>query len=144
MPLEHLIYKSRSAMDYPSDQSLSDILSVSDRNNRRDGVTGGLVVAARTFLQVLEGDGATLDHAMTRLHADPRHADIVILNRQPIAQRRFEGWAMIGAAVKPTRDIVMDELAAFAQFDPDYVIDRMLTLLADRFPREATRRESRK
>ncbi len=129
--LERLIYNSQATQDFPSLGSISAILSVSDQNNRRDNVTGALVLADGGFLQVLEGSHTDVERTLERLLNDPRHTDLKILNRQPIDHRDFKDWGMIGAASRPTRQIVMNELIAFAEADPAYVIDRVRTLVAD-------------
>lgn len=129
--LERLIYNSQATRNYPSLESISGILTVSDRNNRRDNVTGALVLADGAFLQVLEGCRPDIQNILERLLADPRHTDLKVLDRQPIPHRDFKDWGMIGAASRPTRQIVMNELVAFAEADPVYVVDRVRTLVAD-------------
>nr|WP_314433464.1 BLUF domain-containing protein [uncultured Brevundimonas sp.] len=129
--LERLIYNSQATQDFPSLSSISAILAISDQNNRRDNVTGALVLADGAFLQVLEGGGLDIQRTLERLLNDPRHTDLKVLNRQPIDFRDFKDWGMIGAASRPTRQIVMNELIAFAEADPAYVIDRVRTLVAN-------------
>lgn len=135
--LERLIYASQATRDYPSLQSIAGIVEVSDRNNRQNGVTGALVLADGVFLQVLEGAASDIELTLSRLLRDPRHTDLQVLQRHPVGFRQFEGWGLVGAALEPTRQSVMDELIGFAQADPDYVVDRVRTLVADQASREA-------
>lgn len=81
--------------------SFVEILGVSDRNNRRDQLTGALLCHGGRFLQVIEGARGDLDMLITRLRADPRHQNIRILSDGPVAGRRFETWAMAQAEATP-------------------------------------------
>jgi hypothetical protein len=52
--LQRWAYRSRAWAPLNSLAVIADIVAVSDRNNRRDGVTGGLVYDDGIFLQVIE------------------------------------------------------------------------------------------
>jgi len=93
--MEQLIYISTSRSPLrPSADEVQHILSVSRRNNARDGLSGLLVVGGRRFLQVLEGPSEPLDRALHRIRADDRHFAIVTLARHRIEQRTFPEWDM--------------------------------------------------
>jgi hypothetical protein len=91
--VERLVYISTSRAA-PDRQMVDDILAQSRRNNRRDAMTGLLVVCGRRFLQVLEGPGEALTSAYARIKADPRHFAMVELGRKQVADRAFSGWDM--------------------------------------------------
>lgn len=74
--------------------SLADILGSSDRNNRRDDITGLLVAHDGRFLQVLEGARSDLERLIGRVAQDPRHTDIEMLTLGPASARRFPAWSM--------------------------------------------------
>ena len=59
--------------------SLAHILGVAERNNRRDQITGGLVLHGDGILQVMEGPPLEIERAMARIHADPRHREVQVL-----------------------------------------------------------------
>lgn len=93
MALIHLIYVSTARE--PADTSLLDeILAVSSRNNAPQGITGMLLYAGGTFMQVLEGEEAAVDATHHRIEGDPRHTGIIVLERAPIAERSFARWSM--------------------------------------------------
>ena len=131
LAVERVIYVSTATQTAPSLQSVADIIGVSNRNNRRDEITGVLVIGDGVFLQVLEGARQDLVRALDRIVADPRHKDLKTLDQSAIKQRAFAEWGMVGAPIKPKRQIVMDELIAFAEADPDFVVDRIRTMLAE-------------
>lgn len=91
-----IIYVSRAAESVADNlMPLIDIIGVSDRNNRRDQLTGALLRHGGFFIQAIEGARTDLDRLMTRLRDDRRHADIHVLSDRPIDQRQFPDWAMV-------------------------------------------------
>jgi hypothetical protein len=76
------------------DPILYDILIKSRANNKRDGLTGALICRADLYLQLLEGPEDAVNAAFARISSDDRHADIALLVRGAIDQRRFPAWAM--------------------------------------------------
>jgi hypothetical protein len=81
--------------------SIVEILGASERNNRRDHLTGVLLCHDGRFLQAIEGGRADIDRLIVRLRRDPRHVDLRILSDQPIAARLFPDQPM-GQAVATT------------------------------------------
>ncbi|MCX7110337.1 MAG: BLUF domain-containing protein [Proteobacteria bacterium] len=93
MNLIQLIYLS-SLSDIRLEHEIGKILESSVRNNNENGITGMLLYANGNFLQVLEGERNAVEEAFARICADPRHYDIIVLLREPIAQRNFSQWSM--------------------------------------------------
>lgn len=91
--MQRLLYVSTSRMPV-SPANLADILAASRRNNRRDGLTGLLVVGRQRFLQVLEGDAEALERTYARIRRDLRHFALVELERRSVEQRGFPDWDM--------------------------------------------------
>lgn len=67
--------------------SIAQILGVSEVNNRRDGITAGLMFHNGHIVQAIEGKRADVDRLMRRLLADRRHRGLRILIDTPIARR---------------------------------------------------------
>lgn len=89
--LHRVIYASEAVgVTGTSTLSIAQILGVSDRNNRRDRVSGCLMFHQGHILQALEGERADLDRLMRRIIADPRHTGLRILSDMPIAERRLD------------------------------------------------------
>jgi hypothetical protein len=88
--LHRIIYASRAIGPTGfSTLTLAHILGAAERNNRRDHVSGGLLIHQGHVLQVLEGGRADLDRLMRRLQADRRHTGLRILSDAPTAGRRW-------------------------------------------------------
>jgi len=93
-----LVYLS-SAAAVPSAETLSGIVQQSQRNNELCGVTGLLCHYDGSFLQFLEGPEPAVDETFERISRDPRHHQIIKVQRRPIQSRAFADWSM--AVVKP-------------------------------------------
>ncbi|MBA4761425.1 BLUF domain-containing protein [Sphingomonas sp.] len=104
-----IMYISSAAHCAPID--VAQILTVSRRNNARDGVTGFLYADGRRFLQVLEGPAEAVERAFVRIGADPRHRAVVTLSRREIEAREFGEWAMAHRMSGGDTDALMAQIA---------------------------------
>jgi len=77
--MRRLIYTSTSPK-LLTGHDLENILSVSRRNNLRDGITGLLIYHEGSFLQVLEGPDAKIEASFERISSDPRHKGAFLSN----------------------------------------------------------------
>lgn len=91
--LWHVVYASAAVPGF-SLGDLQKVLQTAREHNKEIGVTGILLFAESSFLQVLEGDVEVLDALMAQIREDPRHERIVLLLRRPITDRSFADWTM--------------------------------------------------
>ena len=108
--LERMLYASTATGRTDSLLNMATILAESQRNNDRDGLTGALGAHDGRFIQVIEGPPGVLDGLLRRLAGDPRHRDIVILDRRPITQRQFPDWSMANSRLGPETATALDRL----------------------------------
>ncbi|MDB5422303.1 MAG: hypothetical protein JWR59_2250 [Brevundimonas sp.] len=101
MPLERLAYVSHTTEPVESLLAVSDILEQSVRNNRGNNITGALAFTSSRFAQVLEGSHGSLDVLLLKLSMDPRHHNMIIVDRVPIQHRLYNDWAMITPTFTP-------------------------------------------
>ncbi len=125
--LERLLYVSTATGRTDSLLNMATIVGESQRNNDRDGLTGALGAHDGRFIQVIEGQSGVLDGLLRRLAGDPRHRDIVILDRRPITQRQFTGWSMASSRLGPETTPVLDRLMA----TPDTAALEIIALLRE-------------
>lgn len=93
MALIHLIYVS--AATHPmTEVELLQLLEQSRRRNIRQNITGMLLYKDGFFMQVLEGEAADVDDIYKSISRDERNFGPYMIEREPIAARDFEGWAM--------------------------------------------------
>jgi len=83
-----------SAKDPMSTQELLGLLQECRENNAGNGVTGMLLYANATFLQVLEGDEKVVDNLFNTIRKDPRHTNLQMLHRISVQRRQYSEWSM--------------------------------------------------
>ncbi len=98
MNLYQVIYVS-TAMKLFTEYELTEILIVSRELNHNNNITGMLLYAEGTFLQVLEGERDMIGQTYRRILLDTRHKNIIELVASPITERTFGDWAMGFASV---------------------------------------------
>lgn len=113
-----IAYVSRATAPMDLVQNIAGILGVSQRNNWRDGITGALVYADGRFVQVVEGRPGSVERLLARVAADPRHADVEVVLRRPLAERGFADWSMAMPRITPDAEPLMREAVDAATTDP--------------------------
>ena len=93
-PIRQLLYVSRATA--PLSEAACQVLLASSRaHNETNDVTGMLVyLSDGTFMQVIEGDPASIDETMARIEADPRHHDVKRIFDNRVPARAFADWSM--------------------------------------------------
>jgi len=92
-PLLRLAYSSCATRAFDTSE-LVELLSGARENNDRLSVSGMLLYAAPTFLQVLEGDPEVVENLYDTIEADERHDSTRILLREEVDERDFADWSM--------------------------------------------------
>ena len=77
-----------------NEELLLDILSVSKRNNTRDGVSGILMYHDQMFFQILEGERTCVKKCYARILCDPRHSAMSLMWEGDDGNRTFIPWAL--------------------------------------------------
>jgi len=91
--MKAILYASKATRRF-SGAMLDVILRQSKRNNSPLEISGLLLYANGTFMQLLEGPEPAVEATFHKIGRDPRHTDIRCLYRGPIEQRLFGGWKM--------------------------------------------------
>jgi uncharacterized membrane protein (DUF373 family) len=106
-----------------STPDLLALLQQCRENNAGRGVTGMLLYANGTFLQVLEGPEQVIDDLVDIIKKDLRHANIQMLYRKPIERRQYSDWSM-GFKRLSDKDLKeIEGLRHFGEkdFNPEYL-----------------------
>lgn len=91
--LTQLIYMSAAAQPFTA-ADLTALLLKARAKNESLGVSGMLVYHEGSFLQILEGDDATVESLYSRIATDPRHTNCSRLLKSTIEERSFADWTM--------------------------------------------------
>ncbi|MBE9582823.1 BLUF domain-containing protein [Mucilaginibacter sp. JRF] len=94
----NIIYLS-TANHLFTDFELAEILSVSRDNNVANELTGMLMYAGGTFMQVLEGEREAVMATYHKILLDDRHRNVIELAAGPLQTRNFPDWSMGFASV---------------------------------------------
>ena len=106
-PIETLVYIS-SATQEMSCVGLHALLTKARANNRAADITGVLLYAEHSFIQVLEGAPDALDATFARIQNDPRHKNVLTLVREPIETRSFSRWTLGYRGCEETFEDIFD------------------------------------
>jgi len=100
-----IIYSSDSSIPMQADD-LEDLLEQARERNAERGITGALVYVDGVFLQILEGEAATIKALMAKIVIDLRHEAVTVLQEGEVPAPRFSDWTMayVGATPEQVAD----------------------------------------
>jgi hypothetical protein len=105
-PTFRLMYRSRNRI--PQEQrkvELGLLFSQVRPNNKRQQITGALLLSQDTFVQILEGEEAAVRALFEKIEKDPRHDSVALLTTGMVDERVFSRWAMAKVADDGESDI---------------------------------------
>lgn len=95
--IHRVLYKSRVRLPGSAAESaavLDALLAVSRQRNTKANLTGALLFAQGTFIQLLEGPQAPLEQRFEAICRDLRHTDLELIDYSACSQRAFGAWSM--------------------------------------------------
>jgi len=92
-----VIYSSQVAEGLSVDD-IEEILETARRNNGQSDITGLMILAADSFIQLLEGPRKNIDALLSKIRSDDRHVKMEVLTRDEVDNRAFSQWAMAYSA----------------------------------------------
>lgn len=91
--MKYQIYMSSSTELLNEDQ-LIDLLTKCRENNKQRGITGMLLYADGSFMQVLEGEENAVTNLYLTIRQDARHRNIINMGDGELKERNFPQWTM--------------------------------------------------
>lgn len=108
--LDTFVYCSRAA-EGVDDMEVDRIIEWSQCRNVERGITGVLVFGSGVFFQWIEGPPAAVEKLIASLHGDPRHYDIVPLDRSVEKRERlYPNWEMERVGADDIRAVLQEAL----------------------------------
>jgi hypothetical protein len=143
--LDTFVYCSRAA-DGVDDAEVDRIIELSQRRNVARDITGVLVFGSGVFFQWIEGPSAQVENLIASLHGDPRHYDIVTLDRSGERRARlYPNWEMERVGADDIRAVLQEALGSAEDEHNIAALTRILEHLdsgpLDTLHRSATKRE---
>lgn len=124
--LVRLLYVSR-ALDPDASAATDAILAVAREHNMANGITGILCYGGGIYLQAIEGGRNQVNNLYAQIVSDKRHTDVVLLNYEEIAERRFGGWTMGQVNLSKLNTSVVLKYSELPELDP-YAVSGLVSL----------------
>jgi hypothetical protein len=146
--IHQLVYYSRNTVvggDRAMLTNMREILSVSQRNNSHDGITGFLIFDKIWFVQILEGERSKVTETYARIARDTRHSAATIINVRDVQGRLFPNWTMGGAMRTPEVQEVYLQHGFGGPLEPARLkSEQVINLALDLQAYEVSRRQGQK
>lgn len=143
--LDTFVYCSLAA-EGVDDAEVGRIIELSQRRNVARDITGVLVFGSGVFFQWVEGPPAQVENLIASLNGDPRHYDIVTLDR--IVEKRerlYPNWEMERVGADDIRAVLQEALGSAEDENNIAALRRILEHLdsgpLDTLHASATKRE---
>ena len=96
-----LLYRSRNVIPEQERRAvLGHLFSQARSHNKKNQITGALLLLDDYFVQTLEGDEDVVQSLLDRIKADSRHDSLEVLDTGLVAGRVFARWAMARVAAE--------------------------------------------
>lgn len=99
-----IAYHSRNLIEQQTMNSAAEIQRLLEQSRDRNaqlGITGALLFNEGRFVQILEGDEASVMEVVESIRRDSRHTDIDMLPPRIMPERSFADWSMAFVGVSP-------------------------------------------
>ena len=127
--LDTFVYCSRAA-EGVDDAEVDRLIELSQRRNIARDITGVLVFGSGVFFQWIEGPPAQVENLVASLHGDPRHYDIVTLDRSVEKRARlYPNWEMERVGADDIRAVLEEALESAEDESNIAALKRILTHL---------------
>jgi hypothetical protein len=128
--LHTFVYCSRAA-EGVDEVEVGRIVESAQRRNLVRGITGVLVFGSGVFFQWIEGPPARMQALIANLHSDPRHYDVVPLDRsEEKRERLYPNWQMERVKAEDIRAVLLDALESAEDANNVAALRRILDHLA--------------
>lgn len=94
--IHYLTYVSRMTLKAGvTPRTLSDIMTVAQRENSAHQITGFLCFGNGYFFQYIEGEKLAIEQLFGNIQRDGRNRDVTLKSKGMIEQRLFQDWQML-------------------------------------------------
>ena len=117
MDLQFVSYMSNQA-SVLDEKDIEDLLFQVREKNKRLAITGLLLLIQGKFIQYIEGPRNEIEKVYKKIENDPRHNDLLLLDKGELEERQFSDWSMAYRKIKDDeveklvgyKDLKLDEL----------------------------------
>lgn len=127
--LQQLAFRSEAASAADALSGLLEILEGAQKRNSDSSLSGAIAVSGSRYFQVLEGSPAAIDATLAKIEDDPRHENVAVVARRPIALRSFEAWSLASSTLLPGLTPQIDAAIASCETDCDHAISLLRSVV---------------
>lgn len=117
MQLQYVSYMSSQA-NVLSEKDIEELLYQVREKNKRLAITGLLLLIQGKFVQYIEGPENVIEKVYKKIKSDPRHNELLLLDKGELNERQFTDWSMAYHKIKDSeiekligyKDLKLDEL----------------------------------
>ncbi len=117
---------------------IQEIMQQSHAHNHQHGITGILCHSDKLYMQVLEGGRDAINALYAKILRDARHADVVLLHYEEIAERRYAGWTMGQANLSKVNASTLLRFSVLPEINPHAMSGKNSLALIDELIATAT------
>lgn len=115
MKLQYVSYMSSQA-SVLHEKDIENLLFQVREKNKRLAITGLLLLIQGKFIQYIEGPENEIDKVYQKIKTDPRHNDLLLLDKGELEERQFTDWSM---AYKKVKDADIEKLVGYKDLKLD-------------------------
>lgn len=93
MAINVLVYLSRMTT-LLEPQAIQALVQHASIKNKREDITGVLLIVGNHFVQFLEGPENSIDTVFEAIKRDDRHCDVAVILKESTQERAFGEWSM--------------------------------------------------
>lgn len=109
MDLQYVSYMSNQA-NVLNEKNIEDLLFQVRKKNKRLAITGLLLLIQGKFIQYIEGPAKEIDKVYKKIKNDPRHNELLLLDKGELEERQFTDWSM---AYQKVKDADIEKLVGY-------------------------------
>ncbi|WP_229737240.1 BLUF domain-containing protein [Psychroflexus salis] len=99
-----------------NEKDVEDLLYQVREKNRKLAITGLLLLIQGKFIQYIEGPPEEIDKVYIKIKKDPRHSDLLLLDKGVLEDRLFSDWSM---AYRKIKDSEIENIIGFKDLELD-------------------------
>lgn len=115
MTLNYVSYMSNQA-SVLSEKDIEKLLFQVREKNKHLAITGLLLLIQGKFIQYIEGPEEEINNVYKKIKQDPRHNDLLLLDKGELNERQFNDWSM---AYKKIQDSEIEEIIGYKDLKLD-------------------------
>ena len=139
--IHYLTYVSRMTLKAGiTPRTLSDIMTVAQRENLVHQITGFLCFGNGYFFQYIEGEKSAIEQLFGNIQRDGRNRDVTLKSKGVIEQRLFQDWQMLMVNInnpETHEDVINTFLPVLSAGSKEAAADKFVEVMRSQYHRRS-------